>query len=169
MNLNFQQVWQDERGKAKREDTEAATEKNMTSFKEEGFNVNRRAMGYLQGSCYADKRNQVLVNFNGDVFKCTARDFKTEIRDGYLTTGGEVVWENDALERRMKAVLRNPVCHHCRIAPLCGGNCAQRNMENAGAERCFMGYDEAAKDMAVLNRFYDRFVDVPRHMEICTE
>ncbi|HOH74428.1 MAG TPA: hypothetical protein PKW38_01450, partial [Paludibacteraceae bacterium] len=48
----------------------------------------------VRESCYGDKKNQATINFNGDVYKCTARDFKPENREGVLMDDGTIEWND---------------------------------------------------------------------------
>lgn len=100
-------------------------------------------------SCYADKRNSVVINYNGDIFKCTARDFTKAAREGYIDEQGELVWENDSLERRMNIKFKNKPCLSCKILPICNGGCSQHAMENLGKDYCMYDGDEAEKDKVV--------------------
>lgn len=153
LRINFQRVWQD----GDRDDIDEEVFDNMDAFLCEDFSVTKRDIDYVRNSCYADKRHQALVNYNGDVFKCTARDFKTASRDGYLDENGEIVWENDALEKRMNARFKNAVCHTCRIAPLCAGSCSQKTME-FHKNQCIFNYGAPEKDRVVLDRFVARYI-----------
>lgn len=92
--------------------------------------LNAKRMAFRQ-FCYADKRAQCVVNFNGDVYKCTAIDFTNTQRDGVLTDEGCIVWENDSLEKRMLAKQRNKRCRMCRVLPLCHGGCSSRALESS--------------------------------------
>ncbi|MDD2960797.1 MAG: hypothetical protein PHR45_01790 [Muribaculaceae bacterium] len=40
--------------------------------------------------CYGDLRNSAIVNYNGDIYKCTAVDFAKEQRDGYLSEKAKI-------------------------------------------------------------------------------
>ncbi len=123
LRVDFQQVWQD-----RRRGEDSALEEMVN-----GYISRLRGIGIFgsvyfhspvsKSSCYGDKRNHILVNYNGDLFQCTARDFKTERRSGFIADDGSLVWKNDALEHRMNCKFSRPVCHNCRIAPLCGGGC----------------------------------------------
>ncbi len=101
--------------------------------------------------CYGDKRNSCVVNYNGDIYKCTAVDFETTERDGCLDQQGNIVWENGKLEKRMASRFTNPPCHSCRILPLCHGGCTRHTLNNAPGY-CLYGFDENAKDRVVLDR-----------------
>lgn len=104
----------------------------------------------FRGFCYADRRNECLVNYNGDVFKCTARDFATAARDGFIAESGEIIWENDSLNRRMNSKFKNAHCRECRIFPLCHGGCTTNSLEQDSY--CMNGFSETEKDNVVKNR-----------------
>lgn len=73
--------------------------------------------GYSISPCYADFDNNYVINYNGDVYKCTARDFKSESRIGYLSSRGDIILNDNAnLLREQK--LTNE-CKECRLLPIC--------------------------------------------------
>ncbi|MCL1934292.1 MAG: radical SAM protein [Candidatus Azobacteroides sp.] len=146
--IDFHRVWQN----TKPDDIEIIVNRNVEMIRKKGFNA--KSSKYLndtvRGSCYADKRNSAVINYNGDVFKCTARDFKTENREGFLTDEGEIVWENNSLERRMKAKFHNQPCLSCRLLPICNGACSQIALENLGKrDFCIHSFDEKEKDNVI--------------------
>ncbi len=106
----------------------------------------------LTNSCYADRRMHATVNYNGDLFKCTARDFRRDKREGDIEEGGQGKW-NITHEKRMNAKFKNKPCLSCRILPLCNGGCSQLMLENEGKDYCVYDGDEHKKDEVVLNRF----------------
>ena len=67
--------------------------------------------------CYADFDSHIVVNFNGDIYKCTARDFKPEHKLGYLDKSGIIVY-NDVAKRRYESRLTKQ-CLNCRLLPIC--------------------------------------------------
>ena len=89
LNFNFQRIWQDcgkENGR-----TEEAVSKLEGLFEDDGFVV-KPANDYFVPYCYADKKNTVVVNYNGDLYKCTARDFTPKNKEGVITADGDLVW-----------------------------------------------------------------------------
>lgn len=163
LNVNLQRVWQD------KDDPEANTGSEISNinsemdeliygFKESGINGLYFFNDRVESSCYADKANEALINYNGDVFKCTARDFTTENRYGYLDNGGEIVWEKERLEKRLNARFKNPSCLKCRIAPICSGGCSQVILENNYKDYCLYDFDENRKDQVILDYFENQFV-----------
>jgi uncharacterized protein len=161
--FDFHRVWQNEKGK----DIEEAYLKTIQKFREHDFVVSsQRAMNNVNDSCYADKRNSVVINYNGDIFKCTARDFTRDNREGYIDNTGSLVWENDALEKRMKSKFQNEPCLTCRILPLCNGGCSQQAIENKGTSYCIHDFDSSKKDQVVKAKIEEltnglNKVDVP--------
>lgn len=104
----------------------------------------------FRGFCYGDKRNSCVVNYNGDLYKCTAIDFHLTPRDGYLSEDGSLFWENDSLEKRMASKFTNPICETCRIMPLCHGGCSKQSM--LSRNYCLHHQSDEEKDSVVMNR-----------------
>nr|WP_288836368.1 radical SAM protein [uncultured Flavobacterium sp.] len=147
--IDFHRVWQD----AKVDGVSLIAEENIKKIRETGINVKYLAPNNVLDSCYADKRNSAVINYNGDIFKCTARDFTTVKRAGYLNTNGELIWENDYLEKRMNAKFQNKPCLSCRLMPICNGGCSQHALEALGGEDyCVYHGDENEKDKVVKSK-----------------
>lgn len=108
-------------------------------------------------SCYGDKLNHALVNYNGDVFGCTARDFIPENRIGFLELDGTIKYNEEKQNLRNNAKLYKKVCQSCRIAPICGGGCKQRAYESLEIEGCSMGYSEEDIDEMITDIFEFEF------------
>lgn len=147
LRFDIQRVWQDsDKG------TNVFLEQQLKlreNLQEENFFVSPEED---PGRCYAERENHVVVNFNGDLFKCTARDFVKENREGVLTDDGKMVW-NDKHKERILVMYGNGVCQKCRIFPLCHGFCSQQKLEkNGDAERCQYGYTEKMKIKRIENR-----------------
>ncbi|MCL1943377.1 MAG: radical SAM protein [Candidatus Azobacteroides sp.] len=146
--IDFHRVWQND----KLDDIDIIVNRNVEFIKSIGLNV--KSSSYcndtVRGSCCADKRNSAIINYNGDVFKCTAKDFKSENREGFLTDEGEIEWENNSLERRMKVKFNNPPCLVCRLLPICNGGCSRHALENLDKhDYCTYSFNENEKDKAI--------------------
>lgn len=129
LSLIFRQVWQDIDQDPQTDEEMAET---VNKFREEGFRVEAPLdLSHRSFSCYEDRTNQALVNYNGDVFKCTARDFETGKRLGFLNESGEIVWEAETLQARVCRKYTKQICQKCRIFPLCGGGCSQKAIEGS--------------------------------------
>lgn len=158
LHVNFQRVWQDSDCKFHDDEVRNCIEKQMQAFEESGFKVSYHKV--MTGTpCYGDLRNYALVNYNGDVFCCTARDFTHEHRAGYLNENGQIVWENDEKNRRISLKFSREVCHKCRIAPICCGGCTQRAIERGNAPGCLFDYTERDINDMLLERFEHLFME----------
>ncbi|MBN9284786.1 MULTISPECIES: radical SAM protein [Flavobacterium] len=152
--FDFHRVWQNDQ----LDDLNLMLDKNLAAIRDDGFNAKGTySPNNVYDSCYADKRNSVVINYNGDIFKCTARDFETVNRAGYIDEEGGLVWENDYLERRMSAKFRNKPCLSCKIMPLCNGGCSQHAMEHGeeGNDYCIYYGDENEKNKVVNTKIQD--------------
>ncbi|MBB3188340.1 radical SAM/SPASM domain-containing protein [Microbacter margulisiae] len=139
IDFSFNKVWQ--------ESTDLHTEilQIIKFFHDQNFVVNyNKFIDTVRNSCYADKMNQATINYNGDVFKCTARDFIPESKEGILTEKGDIEWNKKYYER-MDAKFHNPSCLICKILPICNGGCSQQALEHKGREYCIHNYDENIK------------------------
>lgn len=147
LDFSFHKVWQEEK----------AIDRDISDviflFKEKGFKTSRESdLDSVRNSCYADKKNQATINYNGEIFKCTARDFKSENKEGSLLENGAIEW-NARFDERMDAKFKNPPCLDCRILPICNGGCSQAALENAGQYYCVNDFDENKKTEIVRNKF----------------
>ncbi|MEQ1741609.1 MAG: radical SAM protein [Candidatus Nitrotoga sp.] len=98
--------------------------------------------------CYADRKNQFLVNYNGDIYKCTVGNFDSSRRMGWLNEQGTISWEGDG--ERVNAWHATPAfeekCSLCIYAPMCLGGCRKmRHYTGSVGDDCtihFLGLDE---------------------------
>lgn len=109
--------------------------------------------------CYGDRANYVCINYNGDIFGCTARNFAAANRLGVLTKNGDIEWETEKHHRWLNSRFARESCHACRIAPICLGGCRQRSYETSDNEICPMGYSDEDKNNRILFRFEKQFID----------
>ena len=87
--------------------------------------------------CYSDKVNQITINPDGEVFKCTARDFDNGA-EGILKANGEIEWKDMYYKRLKSTPLGNSECRKCSILPICVGGCSQHILENSDDTKCIM-------------------------------
>lgn len=139
VNFTFQRVWQDNEGDASQ--VEQQVEHIERAFEQAGLFVNN-AKSYIVPYCYADGVNTAVVNYNGDLFKCTARDFAPKSKEGTLAADGTLRW-NGRLRKRMSIRHGSDTCLLCRIYPICHGGCSQMKLEAPdGISSCPKGYDD---------------------------
>lgn len=145
ISFAFQQVWQLEK------EMPAATEQ-LDEIKEY---INRRGNKYedryyscgLGTRCYADKMNQIVVNYDGKLFKCTARDFtKDSYAVGHLDEDGNALFNAMFWKRFQRIPYDNPKCQACDLVPGCLGVCSQKILDNpAYIDTC--DYDGQKKNL----------------------
>lgn len=82
--MSFHRVWQEN------EFESDDVFESISAFKKNGFVASRFLLGPF---CYGDLRNSAIINYNGDVYKCTAVNFIDTPRDGYLNSEGDIIWE----------------------------------------------------------------------------
>ncbi|MDN5553704.1 radical SAM/SPASM domain-containing protein [Prevotella sp.] len=114
LRFSFHKVWQeteDEELKIGIKELKA----NIAGIKFQS-NINSY-FGDSVNPCYGDYMNNYVFNYNGDVFKCTARDFAPEHRIGKLTETGVIDFNNLALQRVKKSMTSE--CYTCRRLPIC--------------------------------------------------
>lgn len=101
--------------------------------------------------CYADRENSVVINYNGDVYNCTARDFRPEDREGYLNSDGTVTY-NDRHHKRMEVRFSNKNCRKCKIFPICNV-CSQTKLNRQNEDiQCYGSYSEEYKEALLLKK-----------------
>ena len=135
--VDFQRVWQvqctdDERNllkMAKEEFLAAGFKSSFWAYKPRQFNC-----------CYADSYRYYAINYNGKVFKCTARNYGDDLVIGNLQPSGRIEWNDGILSKLYeKATFENEMCKQCQMLPLCMGPCIQKNYDmrkNNTALRC---------------------------------
>ncbi|MDD2412681.1 MAG: radical SAM protein [Bacteroidales bacterium] len=77
-------------------------------------------------TCYADKYFHAAINFDGKVFKCTARDYTEKFQIGTLLENGKIEYIGfKQFEMHALASFENEQCLKCKYLPLCFGPCIQ--------------------------------------------
>lgn len=151
LTIDLQRVWQDSRNS--HFDFLQEQSRIREAFLQEGFRVNE--LKHIDPSrCYADKENHVTVNYDGSIFKCTARDFTKVNSEGMLCEDGTLCW-NDKYQKRLSLKYGNKTCQECRIFPLCHGGCSQYKMDckdEFDNQLCIRGYDDLMKKKIVEDR-----------------
>ena len=103
----------------------------------------------VRNPCKHSYVNAASINYNGDVFKCCARAFNDDNREGILKTDGTIEWKADINSRIFrKRTDFNHVCKECILFPVCGGGCVQ-TFKDFNEEYCLYRFDEKSKLEAV--------------------
>ena len=154
LSFNFQHVWQDNKSGFKADEMEGSVHKMEREFIQAGLCVSPTSPVSFH-CCYADCEDSLTVNYDGNVFRCTARDFTEANREGFLSEQGKNVWGNNHT-LRLQALQTGKACKACSILPLCHGGCSQHKMEHTGSmDACVKGFTESDKLTVVHRRIRD--------------
>jgi uncharacterized protein len=81
-------------------------------------------------NCYASKFHYLEINYDGKIYKCTARGYNDDYVLGELLDDGSVKWNEKRLSKLYdKPTFDNPMCLDCKYLPLCWGPCPQKIVE----------------------------------------
>lgn len=129
---NFQRVWQVE----SKRDLNGNNPQRLALFeycKELGYDMQNPTnhLSLLKGyTCYVDRYYHTEINYDGKIYKCTARDYTDEYVLGELQEDGHIFWNQEKMRRIYgKATFENEMCLACKHLPLCTGPCSQKLLE----------------------------------------
>ena len=159
IRVDLQRVWQDSDQKDDNHVLETDLPRLIKLFHDSGFHVTyHRIYNSARFPCYGDKRNSLLVNYDGNVFSCTARNFTSERSEGHILADGSIQWNGSRKEQRIASKFNRTKCHQCHIAPICGGGCTQHALETEDETQCPQGLDEEGIQKMILDRFEFMFL-----------
>lgn len=121
---------------------------------ENGFNCTMGGLSQVTTYCYADYKESYVINYNGDVFKCTARDFTSENRVGILNSNGNIVFEHPEID--MTDVRFKNECYSCILLPICTV-CSQKHKETLQISNCPLTISEEEKSRQIKNKFKEMY------------
>lgn len=145
LSIDLHRIWQETYD----DGAEEQAEKHRQSLKNDNFQV-RNSLVLEKYYCYVDQKNHVTVNYNGDLFHCTARDFTDENREGVIDKNGDLLW-NEKSQNRDAVKFGNQFCMNCSIYPLCHGTCSTNKLESH-VDGCYFNYQEEEKKEIVERR-----------------
>lgn len=141
LHIDFQRVWQD---KGNDEEVKKQILCIQQALHTKGFSTSD-IKAQEKYRCYAERSNHIVVNYDGNLFHCTARDFTPENSEGTIGEDG-TLFLNEKSALRKKVKWGNSACMACKIYPLCNGLCSQQKVEHVGTSGCIAGYTEKDKE-----------------------
>lgn len=120
LKVSIHQVWQDRDAKI---NIHQPILELYEAFHNIGIMPSQPNTDRISSPCYGDSAHSIVINYNGDVYNCTAVDFPNEQRDGYLDDNGTIISEAQSLDIVHKYRQANDICDKCRIISLCNGGC----------------------------------------------
>lgn len=154
--VDFQRVWQvplnvDENG------NNELLLKAKQDFEDAGFHTLNFMYSRKQNKCcYADSFYHRVINYDGKVFKCSARDYADELSIGSIGKNGEMILNHNILSVMFSDIpFRNEKCLNCKILPICYGPCIQNYYDakiGKGIIRCRYDCTEVSFEKYVINK-----------------
>lgn len=147
--FDFHKVWQAPNSETLDKDVEHV----KSIFREKGFKVRTDSQS-LKTHCYADHKNCIVINYNGDIYKCTARDFKKHNRIGTLLSDGNIDIAH-GFTNSLRKQYERPACRDCIIFPICHAGCSQDKIENPDGNQCLRKYGKREKEKIITERILE--------------
>lgn len=146
----LQRIWQNKENPEEAEEALDAVRKLVNA---RGNVYEDRYYSYGKGHhCYADSYNQVVINFDGQLYKCTARNFDEKTTVGFLDSEGYAHWNSRFYNRFQRIPFDNEKCRACPIVPVCLGACSQKMWDDPDR---LASCDNTDKIKALEDELYD--------------
>lgn len=128
--VDFQRVWQVPYNKDESGNNQLLLDTKKL-FEKSGFKTRYFAYSPKKYTCcYADNYYHRAINYDGKVYKCTARDYSDDLVLGTLNNDGTIQFNYELLCKMFgDATFRNDKCMTCKKLPLCFGPCIQKYYE----------------------------------------
>lgn len=125
-----------------------------------GYNCQKFDISFrnIKNTCYSDKKHHIIINPNGEIYGCTARDFNEKTLEGKLCADGIIQYSDIRHKRMNTSPLSNSECRECKILPMCIGGCKQKLMENNDGKHCPYGFSESDKTKFAEYYVSERFI-----------
>ena len=150
--LDFQRVWQVPKTNGENELLRNA----INLFEKEAYKVIHPKWAPRKFyRCMFDKKEHTVINFDGSLYKCTARDYSDKYEVGKINNLGELVFNGNYYNYNSKAILDE--CLNCKHLPLCAGPCIQHKYEYLNGEIdfdsiCILNHSEISIDTFIINK-----------------
>lgn len=146
IEFSFHKVWQED-SSPEMDDSIRLSHKQ---YLDEGFDATINE-GISAQRCYADSACNIVINHDGLIYKCTARDFTSENAEGQLLENGTISW-NEKRILREQIKFGSKTCHDCPIFPICHNGCSQDKLEQPiNTTSCPRGYEDNQKETIAKN------------------
>lgn len=149
--IDLQKVWQ----VSNSDSLSIQFEEARNKFVNAGFNTRIWAFKPLRYfSCVFDKKNSFAINYDGNIFKCVSRDYKTPIAS--ISDDGDILFNDHANDYLARNVFDIETCVQCKELPMCFGPCLQKIVENTNLEdACVLKLSETKVEDYIKIRAYD--------------
>lgn len=153
IQINFVRVWQTvKKNTGKNFMLEELTGKAI----EFGYVVDRTNFFHAGRpyKCYADRLYHGVINYDGKIYKCTAR---TNKEMGKLHESGWIEWDNEVLcKLYATAAFENEKCLKCKHLPICLGTCSQEKLSNPDSFDCALDFSETTPEDFIIDSYMNQ-------------
>lgn len=155
ITVDFQRIWQTyDEGISLNE----KLREKIDFCENRGFRTSAARFSLYRGyKCYADRWHEAAINYDGNIYKCTARNFTKENSEGYLQEDGTIKWKPEKIFKRFgKAPFENRMCLNCKLLPMCLGPCSQKIIETKEEDLekiCHLRLMEVSVEDFIINRY----------------
>lgn len=125
-----------------------------------GYQMCLPGFGFTLGQgvhCYADRYFHAELNYDGSVFKCTAKGHAKEHEAGLLLDDGRIEWKNSKINKMYAhATFENKMRLLCKHLPICMGPCSQNIIETKEEDLdkiCVLNFSEMSPDAFIVSLF----------------
>lgn len=126
LEVSCQQVWQDcKKGSLFNKFIEI-----REKFKKSGITPANKDFDWINTCCYGDRLHSAVINYNGNIHKCSAIDFTVEPPIGNINNTSFIECLKDDFNRYWKLKCSNNQCFNCRVLPLCMKGCYKHVIKN---------------------------------------
>ena len=155
ISVNFERIWQDD--SVSDIVIPETLDWVMKKFLLAGYNVSNNDY-VVKHRCYADSNRAIVINSDGKLFKCTARDFITSNSEGEILNDGSIKW-NERHLLRLQTKGGSRACQTCIIFPICGASCSQNRLERLRQTGCLLDRNsEAIRN--ILEKRINSLIDI---------
>jgi uncharacterized protein len=154
--VDFQRVWQ-----VSRDVDDFGNNQTLLNVKKKFEQAGFQTIYYayypkLYKSCYADNFYHRVINYDGKVFKCSARDYDESLVIGKINSKGKMEFNSIINTMFSDTTFKNDTCLSCKKLPLCYGPCIQKYYEIKTGNISFcclredaeISFEEYVKDLA---------------------
>ena len=127
MSLTCQQVWQD----AKNGHLHDKFMEISRNFIKVGIMPRVKKFDWTEEGCYSDRLNSIVVNYDGEFFKCSAVDYCKDTSIGNIKDGKVYDLLLNNFNKFIEGKYAIKQCGYCRILPLCTRGCYKRILVEA--------------------------------------
>lgn len=160
LSIDFRRVWQD--SGSDEETCQIIT--NVQKVLKERHYRTESINSVTKTRCYAERSNHVVVNFDGNLFHCTARDFTPENAEGVIGTKGDLLFNEKAF-RRQETKWGNQTCFNCIAYPICHGLCSQQKYEHLSSNGCLANRTDVMKKKLIEQRIIT-LIDINKQLQL---